>query len=138
MSCQPASWLCRCFHFFQYCLNKSKLRLNGQKWPFSSDVSVRREVQYSAIKPPVDTVEVHCHQTLSLCAYPDFITSLAANIDGMRHKPDSFYDQRYYTEAILDFKAFDDVKRYARFRLMPSDESPETGLLSEEEQREPW
>lgn len=66
------------------------------------------------------------------------ITSLAANIGGLRHKPDSFYDQRYYTGIIMDFKAFDGVKRYVRFRLMPADGCPETGLLSEEVQRQPW
>lgn len=66
------------------------------------------------------------------------ITSIAANIGGLRCKPDSFYDQRYYSEVILDFKAFDDVKRYVRFRLIPADGSLETGLMSEEEQRQPW
>ncbi|XP_020618720.1 allene oxide synthase-lipoxygenase protein-like isoform X2 [Orbicella faveolata] len=63
---------------------------------------------------------------------------LAANIGGLRQKPDSFYDQRYYTEVIFDFKALDGVKRYVRFRLMPADGSPETGLLSEEVQWQPW
>lgn len=63
---------------------------------------------------------------------------LAANIGGLRQKPDSFYDQRYYTEVIFDFKAFDGVKRYVRFRLMPADGRPETGLLSEEVQWHPW
>ena len=66
------------------------------------------------------------------------ITSIAANIGGLRRKPDSFYDQRYYSEVILDFKALDNVKRYVRFRLIPADGSPETGLLSEEDQRQPW
>ncbi|XP_078369935.1 allene oxide synthase-lipoxygenase protein-like [Oculina patagonica] len=63
---------------------------------------------------------------------------LAANIGGLRQKPDSFYDQRYYSEVIFDFKALDGVKRYVRFRLMPADGSPETGLLSEEVQWQPW
>lgn len=67
-----------------------------------------------------------------------YVNSLAANIGGLRQKPDSFYDQRYYTEVIFDFKAFDGVKRYVRFRLMPADGRPETGLLSEEVQWHPW
>ncbi|XP_078369939.1 allene oxide synthase-lipoxygenase protein-like isoform X2 [Oculina patagonica] len=64
--------------------------------------------------------------------------NLAANIGGFRQKPDSFYDQRYYSQVIFDFKALDGVKRYVRFRLMPADGSPETGLLSEEVQWQPW
>ena len=64
--------------------------------------------------------------------------SLAANIGGLRQKPDSFYDQRYYTEVIFDFKALDKIKRYVRFRMIPADGSPETGLLSEEVQWQPW
>jgi len=40
--------------------------------------------------------------------------------------------------VIFDFKALDGVKRYVRFRLMPADGSPETGLLSEEVQWQPW
>ena len=67
-----------------------------------------------------------------------FASSLAANIGGLRQKPDSFYDQRFYTEVIFEFNALDGVKRYVRFRLMPADGSPETGLLSEEVQWHPW
>ena len=63
---------------------------------------------------------------------------LASNIDGLRRGPDSFYDQRYYSELILGFNALDRVERYVRFRLIPADGSPETGLLSEDEQRKIW
>ncbi|XP_078369932.1 allene oxide synthase-lipoxygenase protein-like [Oculina patagonica] len=70
--------------------------------------------------------------------YLDSPDRLASNIDGLRRAPDSFYDQRYYSEIILDFKAFDGVKRYVRFRLIPADGTPETGLLSEDDQRKPW
>ena len=64
--------------------------------------------------------------------------SLKANMDGLRQKPDSFYHLRYHSQVIFDFKAFDGVKRYARFRLIPADGSPETGLLSEDVQWHPW
>lgn len=66
------------------------------------------------------------------------LISLAANIDGLRRAPKSFVDQRYYSEVILAFKAFDGVARYVRFRLIPADDRPETGLLSEEDQRNVW
>ena len=59
-------------------------------------------------------------------------------MDGLRQKPDSFYHLRYHSQVIFGFKAFDGVKRYARFRLIPADGSPETGLLSEEVQWHPW
>jgi len=76
--------------------------------------------------------------SISFCFFCFFTRSLAANIGGLRQKPDSFYDQRFYTEVIFDFKALDGVKRYVRFRLIPADGSPETGLLSEEVQWQPW
>lgn len=63
---------------------------------------------------------------------------LASNIDGLRRAPDSFHDQRYYSEIILGFNALDGVERYVRFRLIPADGSPETGLLSEEDQSKIW
>jgi hypothetical protein len=64
---------------------------------------------------------------------------LFSNIDGLRRAPDSFYDQRYYSEIILGLKALDKVKRYyVRFRLIPSAGLQETGLLSEDDQRHAW
>ena len=71
-------------------------------------------------------------------SFSRYINSLASNIDGLRRSPDSFYDQRYYSGAILDFAAFDGLKRYVRFRMIPADGSPETGLLTKEEQKRAW
>lgn len=67
-----------------------------------------------------------------------FYNRLASNLDGLRRAPNSFYDQLYYTELILGFKAFDDIERYARFRLIAADGCMETGLLSEDDQRNVW
>ena len=66
------------------------------------------------------------------------IIRLASNIDGLRRAPDSFHDQRYYSELILGLNAHDRLERYVRFRLIPADGSPETGLLSHDEQRKIW
>ena len=55
-----------------------------------------------------------------------------------RRAPDSYTDQRYYSWMAYDFKAKDGVKRYARFHLMPADGRPETGLLTENDQRNVW
>ena len=62
----------------------------------------------------------------------------ASNIDGLRRAPNSYYDQRYYSETIMGLNAFDSVERYVRFRLVPADGSLETGLLSKDEQRKAW
>ncbi|XP_028396594.1 allene oxide synthase-lipoxygenase protein-like isoform X2 [Dendronephthya gigantea] len=70
--------------------------------------------------------------------YLDSPDRLASNIDGLRRAPDSFFDQRYYSEIILGFNASDAVQRYARFRLIPEDGSMETGLLSKDNQRHIW
>ena len=59
-------------------------------------------------------------------------------VDGTRRAPDSYYDLRYYSKMIYDFKADDGVQRYARFRMLPDDEHPETGYLDEKERRQPW
>lgn len=85
----------------------------------------------------LDIKNIYIHSYKFLTSFY-LLIRLASNIDGLRRAPDSFHDQRYYSEVILGFSAEDRVERYARFRLIPDDGSPETGLLSEDEQRKIW
>ncbi|XP_068721239.1 allene oxide synthase-lipoxygenase protein-like [Montipora capricornis] len=59
-------------------------------------------------------------------------------IAAFRRAPDSFTDQRYYSWLAFEYKAKDGVPRYAKFRIVPADDRPETGLMTKEEQRTPW
>ena len=67
-----------------------------------------------------------------------FVLSLFTNIDGLRRAPASYADMVYYSQVAFDYKAKDGVPRYVKFRLINSEGRPETGLLTEEEQRKVW
>ena len=59
--------------------------------------------------------------------------------DALRRNPESFTDQRYYTQTPLRFCAFDGIERYAKFRLVPHDPSIcETGIPLESDLQTPW
>ncbi|XP_068703458.1 allene oxide synthase-lipoxygenase protein-like [Montipora foliosa] len=105
--------------------------------PLDIIMSTGRSAVFSNVQSINDAL--HAKRSGDLRGYllktPDI---LAANIDGLRRAPKSFVDQRYYSQVILGFKAFDGIERYVRFRLIPADGTPETGLLSEEDQRNIW
>lgn len=67
-----------------------------------------------------------------------FVSSWHVAVQVFRRAPDSFTDLRYYSWMAYDFKAKDGVRRYARFRILPADGRPESGLLSEQEQKKVW
>ena len=59
--------------------------------------------------------------------------------DALRRNPESFTDQRYYTQTPLRFIADDGVERYAKFRLVPADDGVrETGIPGEDDLQTPW
>lgn len=63
-----------------------------------------------------------------------FYVSMEATLNGVRYLPDSYYDQRYYSPVVYEFRSTDGAKKYlARFRVVPKDEIPETGRLQEEQ-----
>ncbi|KAK3734228.1 hypothetical protein QZH41_012948 [Actinostola sp. cb2023] len=63
---------------------------------------------------------------------------LHTNIDGIRRAPISYTDQVYYSQTPFNFKAKDGKNRYVKYRLINAEGRPETGLLTEEEQRKVW
>ena len=59
--------------------------------------------------------------------------------DALRRNPESFADQRYYTQTPLRFHASDGVERYAKFRLVPEDPNvAESGVPNEDDLQTPW
>ncbi|XP_078613312.1 allene oxide synthase-lipoxygenase protein-like [Branchiostoma floridae x Branchiostoma japonicum] len=59
-------------------------------------------------------------------------------VDGLRRAPDSYFQLVYSSQTCFAFKAKDNVPRYAKFRMIPTNSEPESGLLSLDEQRQAW
>ncbi len=59
--------------------------------------------------------------------------------DAVRRDAKSFANLFYYSQIPLEFHAFDGVRRYAKFRLIPVDPGAERdGVPSDEDLRKPW
>jgi arachidonate 5-lipoxygenase len=52
-------------------------------------------------------------------------------VSALRLRPDSFASLRYYTQTPFEFRARDGQPRYCKFRLLPEDRGPETGIPRE-------
>ena len=56
----------------------------------------------------------------------------------LRLRPTSFTQLHYYSQTPFEFRARDDRLRYCKFRLLPEDRGPETGIPGEDDLRTPW
>jgi catalase len=70
--------------------------------------------------------------------YEAFPQGLVAAKDGIRRDPTSFAEMRYYTQTTQYFVGKDGVKRYAKFRLLPFDDIPESGVIPPAEMESYW
>ena len=59
-------------------------------------------------------------------------------VSALRLRPDSFASLRYHSQTPFEFRASDGRLRYCRFRMLPEDRGPETGIPREEDLRTPW
>src|SRR5712664_202321 len=59
-------------------------------------------------------------------------------VSALRLRPDSFASLRYHTQTPFEFRGRDGRLRYCKFRLLPEDRGPETGIPREEDLRTPW
>jgi hypothetical protein len=59
-------------------------------------------------------------------------------VSSLRLRPDSFASLRYHTQTPFQFRARDGRLRYCKFRLLPQDRRPETGIPREEDLQTPW
>ena len=65
-------------------------------------------------------------------------SSLQAHLEGIRHLPESYQNLHYYPQVTYDFVGNDGEPHLARFRIIPTDDRPESGRLSKEKQRTVW
>ena len=56
----------------------------------------------------------------------------------LRLRPTSFTQLHYYSQTPFEFRALDGRPRYCKFRLLPEDRGPETGMPGEADLRTPW
>ena len=59
-------------------------------------------------------------------------------IIGTRRAPETYRQMNYYSQLSFGFHAKDGVERLCRFRVIPHDRGPETGLPDETDKRFPW
>ena len=58
--------------------------------------------------------------------YPEGLTGAQV---ALRRNPDSFHDLRYYAKTPFRFEGSDNIKRYAKYRVRPFEDIPETGIM---------
>jgi catalase len=58
--------------------------------------------------------------------YPEGVNGI---IKAMRRNPTSFYNMQYYSKTPFFFIGKDSIKRYAKYRVTPANNEPETGII---------
>lgn len=66
--------------------------------------------------------------------YPDGVKGAQV---GMRRNPTSFANLRYYSQTPYLYEAGDKVRRYIKYRSVPADGEPESGLLDDYDMKMP-
>ncbi|ELT88718.1 hypothetical protein CAPTEDRAFT_175721 [Capitella teleta] len=61
-----------------------------------------------------------------------------SRVENIRRAPDSYYDQRYYSQVTYSFTADDGVPRVARIRMVPADGSRQSGKPEKGDQENVW
>ncbi|MBB4078979.1 arachidonate 5-lipoxygenase [Lewinella aquimaris] len=61
--------------------------------------------------------------------YRKYPSGLAGAEEAIRENPASFHDLRYYCKTPFRFVGDDNIKRYAKYRVRPFDNQPESGIL---------
>jgi hypothetical protein len=70
--------------------------------------------------------------------YDKYPRGLLAAKDGIRRLPSSFAELHYHTQTVQYFIGIDGVQRYVKFRLIPFDDIPETGIIPPAELENFW
>lgn len=70
--------------------------------------------------------------------YDKYPRGLLAARDGIRKLPSSFAELRYHTQTVQYFIGVDGVQRHVKFRLIPFEDIPETGILPPAELADFW
>jgi len=64
--------------------------------------------------------------------------ALAGTSDSVRRAPESFAKVYYYSKTVFGFEGRDGKTHYAKYRLIPDDRGPESGIPSAKELETPW
>ncbi len=70
--------------------------------------------------------------------YDKYPLGLQAGKDGIRKYPETFAQMYYHAQTAQLFLGKDGVKRYAKFRLIPWDRGPETGIIPMKDLENRW
>lgn len=70
--------------------------------------------------------------------YDKYPVGLQAGKDGIRKYPSTFAQMYYHTQTAQLFLGKDGVRRYVKFRLIPEDRGPETGVIPPSELEHRW
>lgn len=69
--------------------------------------------------------------------YKNYPAGVRGAQPGMRRNPTSFSNLHYYSQTPLNYVGSDMVKRYAKYRVIPFEDIPESGLLDEYDMANP-
>ncbi len=94
-------------------MNTGEISLFWSAWSFFKFAQLRKE------KYGVEYIEY----------YKKYPEGLEGAKIALRRNPNSFHDLRYYSKTPFKFKGKDDIKRYAKYRIIPFDNIPETGIV---------
>lgn len=70
--------------------------------------------------------------------YQKYPQGLRAAREGIRKYPETFAQMYYYSQCAQRFVGSDGVLRYVKYRLIPDDRGPETGLMKPDEMTGFW
>lgn len=59
-------------------------------------------------------------------------------VKALRLRPKSFSQLYYHSQTPLEFRAYDKKERYIKFRLIPEDRGPESGIPDSAQLQTPW
>lgn len=58
--------------------------------------------------------------------------------ESLRRDPSSYAQLFYHSKMPIHYRSKDKATRYVKFRMIPGNRGPETGLLDEEDRKTPW
>ncbi|XP_062508469.1 allene oxide synthase-lipoxygenase protein-like [Corticium candelabrum] len=59
-------------------------------------------------------------------------------VNMMRRGPSSYDQVHYYAQLTYKYCGLDGIQRHCRYRIVPANDGPESGLLDDEDQKFPW
>jgi catalase len=96
-------------------MNTGEISLFWSAWSFYQFAKMRQE------KYGVEYIKYYKK-------YPEGLTGAEL---ALRRNPNSFQDLRYFAKTPYRFEGSDSIKRYAKYRVIPFEDIPETGIIND-------